>query len=114
MIRGMEHVSYEKRLREAGLLNLEKRRLQSDLILAFQYLKRVYEKGGEGFFMRTCSDRTRGNGFKLTESRFRLAIRKKFFTMRVANHWNRGSGTVDTTSLEVFRTRPVESLSDLV
>jgi len=72
-----------------GLFSLEQSRLQGDLIAAFQYLKGAYRQAGEGLCTRICSDKTRGNGCKLKEGRFRLDIRKKFFTMRVLRHWNR-------------------------
>ena len=115
MIRGMEHLSYEDRLRELGLFSLEKSGLQGDLLAAFQYLKGAYRKDGEGLFTRACSDRTRGNSFKLKEGRFRLDVRKKFFTMRVVRHWNRLPREVmDAPSLEVFKARLDGALSNLV
>jgi len=62
-----------------------------------------------------CSDRTQGNGCKLKEDRFRLDIRKKFFTMRMVKHWHRlPREAVDAPSLAVFKARSEGALSSLV
>ncbi|KFP15411.1 hypothetical protein Z169_13965, partial [Egretta garzetta] len=55
------------------------------------------------------------NGFKLKQGRFRLDIRKKFFTVRVVKHWNRfPSETVEAPSLETFKARLDGALSNLI
>jgi len=62
-----------------------------------------------------CSNRTRGNVFKLKEARYRLDTRKKFFTLRVVRHSNRlPRESVDPPSLEVFKARLNGALSNLV
>jgi len=98
-----------------GLFSLKKRRLQRDLIAAFQYLKGAYKEAGEGLFTRAWSDGTRGNGFKLRNGRFRLDERKKFFTVTVVRHWHRLTReVVEAPSLAVFKTRLDGALSNLV
>ncbi|KAK4814891.1 hypothetical protein QYF61_001269 [Mycteria americana] len=90
--KGLEHKADGERLRDLGLFSLEKRRLRGDLIALYSCLK-----GG-------CR-----------EGRFRLDIRKFYFTERVVQHWNRlPREVVESPSLEVFKGRLDEVLRDMV
>jgi len=106
VIRGLEHLSYEDRPRELELFSLEK-------TAGTPYWG--LQESWRGIFVRACNDRTRGNGFKLKEGRFRLDIRKKFFTVNMMRHWNQFPRVdVDSPSLAVFKARLDGALSNLI
>jgi len=106
-IEGLQRLCCEERLQELGLLSLE--------IAAFQYFKGAYRQDGDNLLSKACCDRTRSNGFKLREDRFRLDIRKQFFTVRVEKHWNRlPREVVEETVLETLKARLDRALSTLI
>uniref|UniRef100_A0A670HQL2 Glycerophosphodiester phosphodiesterase domain containing 4 n=1 Tax=Podarcis muralis TaxID=64176 RepID=A0A670HQL2_PODMU len=106
MIKGLETMPYEERLRELGMFSLEKRRLRGDMIAMFKYIKGCHIEEGERLFSAAPEKRTRSNGSKLQERRFHLNIRKNFLTVRAVRQWNLlPRSVVESPSLEVFKQR---------
>ena len=114
MVKGLEGKTYEERLRSLGLFSLEKRRLRGDLIAVYNFLAKGSGEAGDLFTVNT-SDRTHENGVKLRRGKFRLDIRKRFFTKRVVTHWNRLPRDVVTApTLSEFKKRLDCALSHIV
>jgi len=113
--KGPDHKSYGVRLRELGLFSLEKRRLRADLVTLYNYLKGGCSDAGAGLFSQVTSNRMTGNGLKLLRGRFKLHIRKNFFTERVVRCWNRlPRQRVESPFPEVYNKSVDVTLQDMV
>ena len=104
MMRGLEQLPCEERLRELGLFSLERRRLRGGLLDVYKYRKGEYQEDWARLFPVVPSVRSRGNGHKLQHRQFLLKVRKNFFTLRVAEPWHRLTRKVVwSPALETFK-----------
>jgi len=115
MIRGLEYLSCEERLRELGLFSRKKRRLRGDPVNAYKYLKGGCQEDEARDFLVVPSYSTRGNGHKLKHRNFRLNMMKNFFPLRVMEPWNRlPREAVASPSLEILEIHLDEVLCKLL
>ncbi|KAK4816598.1 LOW QUALITY PROTEIN: hypothetical protein QYF61_018646, partial [Mycteria americana] len=106
LVKGLEGMSCEEQLRTLGLSSLEKRRLRGDLIALYSFLRRGSGEGSADLFSL---------GSMTGHGRFRVDIRKHFFTKMVVKHWNRLSGEVaDAPCLSVFKRHLDNALNSML
>ena len=106
MIPELRDLSYEERLKECGLTTLETRRLRGDQIEVFK-IANGYENIDRNMFFSLKNDsRTRGHEVKLVKDQCRLDIRKRSFSQRTINEWNKlSTDCVTASSVNMFKNK---------
>ena len=105
-IPGLSSLPYFQRLNCLKLDSLELRRMRRDLCEAYKIIHAKNDLKFEDFFTTIEADRTRGHNFRLRKPRYRLDVRKHYFSMRIISIWNwLPEEVVGSFSFQIFRNR---------
>ena len=94
MIRGLDNLSYQDRLRALKLPTLFYRRKRSDLIQVFKIIKKIDKIDTANFFTYDVGITRRNNEFKLYKPRSEKSLKQHSFSHRIINDWNELSNKV--------------------
>ena len=94
LLRECKNMTYLQRLKYLHLHSLKGRRLRGDLIETFKIFNGYTDLSVDKFFMQTDSDRTRNSERKIFIQFYKNKIRRNFFSIRVAPHWNALTNTM--------------------
>ena len=106
MILGLGKLDYNERLKQCGLISLEKRRVRGDLIQVFKMIKGIDGVDYRNYFQLSNERRTRGHSLKLVKTRSHLELRRNFFSLRIIDNWNKlPQAVVDADTVNSFKNR---------
>ena len=103
LLQNISHLSYPERLAALSLPTLEYRRIRGDMI---KILSNIYDSRVANFLSKSNFSTTRGHNFKLFVQHANFNIIKWFFSIRIADIWNRlPSSVVNAPNVMCFEKR---------
>ena len=104
MIQELRNLPYKDRLKHLNLHSLERKMARGDMIEVLKWVKGTSKENIDQVLKISSQDRTRGNGYKLENLRFRIDLGRYWFTNRLVNDWNRlGRHVVNAESIGSFK-----------
>ena len=89
LVKCLEGLSYEERLKRTKLYSLEQRRIRGDMILTYRILSGDIKVKPRDIFSLDCYTRTRGHDMRIASKLSNSQVRQSFFSQRVATVWNK-------------------------
>jgi len=107
IVKGLEKLPHETRLKKLGIYSLERRRLCGDLIETFKILTGREDVNYSKFFeLADVTSGLRGHLLKLFKPRCHTTVRQNFFSLRIVNEWTKlPQDVMEAPSINMFKNR---------